>query len=973
MRMKKINFRFSEALTRCGVYLLMVIGFMSFSQDATAQCHFDVEVCNQGPCPVRVYEWLNTGDVFLGIVQAGSCQTYQGYDGIEMRYINDNHDWNNLSFDEHENLTGCFDRTRVVTPPNYCGASNVCNLVVDLGEDLGACDNLGPISPFISGESQCTGGCTVDQKSTLVTWTFNQCVSWANDPTTWDYSEFDPYVNGTGGCSDISGSDAYRIDGWHSCATGYNDPKGTNGDMAMCTNYPEGLNSWSDNHSYANRFSITMTPGNGKDACLTELQFREKASYNIDLTSSTTNGIARTKQVDYPRQYGVRITVGGQEVFQQIGINTSSSWSLETLDLSSAGLCFSNATTLDIEILPYNFVDNKLTNTWEIDHLQLFGGCCTRQAANTGLSYVWIGPGVTGSNASSITPTQPGTYSVQVTDCQGCVAQDEIVISNISTSVTLGGDQLVCGGAEATLTATADSPCMDLSCCSRVVSSTGPNYCGGGEDTDYVLYLAGGTNGIRKYAAQNVSWTECSDGTARLTGTARHAASGDVFVMDIYYGSGTSNPPMGSPKPNACDAPMSGLYYYETTTGTITNSSSGHVIHVSRRGAAMQLGQGANATSTGFGASGWLGIDDSTGDYTKGDINIMLSQACADEGPQDGTYAWSDGSTGSSITVTTPGEYCVTYTDCYGCTATDCADINLSTITVDAGADQKICLGEQATLTASAGASYLWSTGNGIQTITVEPTTTTTYSVTVTDAEGCTGVDEIIVEVNNAVWTNVTATALTGCDANDGTINVDPDVSEGTSLPIMVTYVYNGSTITAGPFSDNNTNLITGLAPGDYTQITMIDDMGCTAVWPGVVTVEEPASPVADAGGDVLICLDEIQDIALQGSATSGTAPYSYSWTGPGISVANMNDQTPTVSVAGTYTLVVTDANACTASDVVIVTTSTLETVVEGPTQRCAGETAQFQANPPLPGVTYNWTFTGNPTIDAVNTMLVLQ
>jgi len=150
----------------------------------------------------------------------------------------------------------------------------------------------------------------------------------------------------------------------------------------------------------------------------------------------------------------------------------------------------------------------------------------------------------------------------------------------------------------------------------------------------------------------------------------------------------------------------------------------------------------------------------------------------------------------------------------------------------------------------------------------------------------------------------------------------------------------------------------------------MIDDMGCEAIWPGVITIEEPASPVADAGGDVLICLDEIQDIALQGAATGGTAPYSYSWTGPGITTLNMNDQTPTVSAAGTYTLVVTDANNCTDEAIAIVTTSTLETVVEGPSQRCAGEPAQFQVNPPLPGVTYNWTFTGNPTINsgAVNT-----
>jgi len=347
-------------------------------------------------------------------------------------------------------------------------------------------------------------------------------------------------------------------------------------------------------------------------------------------------------------------------------------------------------------------------------------------------------------------------------------------------SVSLGPDQLVCDGANATLTATPTSPCTSLSCCERDAWSTGAGMCSTNND-DYVLYLSSGTIGIRRYAAVDVTWTECNDGTARLSGLTRHAASGDEFYLDVVFQGGTTTPPADSPKENNCHEPQSNMYYYTHTEGTITNDN-GHVINISRRGPAFQRGMGANVTSTGYGGSGWLHVDDSTGGYTYGDINVMLSQTCDDLGSQVGSYVWSTGETGSSINASSSGQYCVTYTDCHGCEATDCMNINLSSITVDAGADQKICLGEQATLTASAGASYLWSTGNGIQTITVSPTTTTTYSVTVTDAEGCTGVDDVIVEVNNAEFLAVAGNPITGCDATDGSIDINPDMAAGTSL-----------------------------------------------------------------------------------------------------------------------------------------------------------------------------------------------
>ena len=90
----------------------------------------------------------------------------------------------------------------------------------------------------------------------------------------------------------------------------------------------------------------------------------------------------------------------------------------------------------------------------------------------------------------------------------------------------------------------------------------------------------------------------------------------------------------------------------------------------------------------------------------------------------------------------------MTVTDSNGCTATSESTVIVHPLpTADAGADTNLCIGDNQTLTASGGATYLWNTGATSNTLVVSPTTTTTYSVTVTDTNGCTDIDNVEVEV----------------------------------------------------------------------------------------------------------------------------------------------------------------------------------------------------------------------------------
>ena len=104
-----------------------------------------------------------------------------------------------------------------------------------------------------------------------------------------------------------------------------------------------------------------------------------------------------------------------------------------------------------------------------------------------------------------------------------------------------------------------------------------------------------------------------------------------------------------------------------------------------------------------------------------------------------GTYAWSTGATTAAINVTAAGTYTVTVTNS-GCTA-----LASRTLTVNAiptvgitPASPSVCNGASTTLTASGGVSYAWSTGSNIDAATVTPSSTTSYTVTVTGSNGCT-------------------------------------------------------------------------------------------------------------------------------------------------------------------------------------------------------------------------------------------
>lgn len=133
------------------------------------------------------------------------------------------------------------------------------------------------------------------------------------------------------------------------------------------------------------------------------------------------------------------------------------------------------------------------------------------------------------------------------------------------------------------------------------------------------------------------------------------------------------------------------------------------------------------------------------------DIDIYLSESITLTATGEGTFVWDTGEDTASITVS-PVET-TTYTvfaNLNGCSSSDSVTVTVlepDTVNANAGEDKSICENESVTLTASGGPSYLWSTGETTQSITVSPTITTTYSVTVFNDFNSDS-DDVIVNVN---------------------------------------------------------------------------------------------------------------------------------------------------------------------------------------------------------------------------------
>ena len=175
------------------------------------------------------------------------------------------------------------------------------------------------------------------------------------------------------------------------------------------------------------------------------------------------------------------------------------------------------------------------------------------------------------------------------------------------------------------------------------------------------------------------------------------------------------------------------------------------------------------------------------------------------------TYAWNNNvSNGLAFTPTASGTYSVIGTDGNGCTNTDQVAVTVNLLpTVNAGADQSICKGAAVTLSGTGATTYAWN-NNVTNGVAFNPIATASYSVSGTDANGCTNADEVIVTVNEASASTLTESAM-----DSYTLNGQTYTQSGTYTQTITNAAGCDSTITL-----NLTLSFTGL--GELSQAVRI-------------------------------------------------------------------------------------------------------------------------------------------------------
>ncbi len=280
------------------------------------------------------------------------------------------------------------------------------------------------------------------------------------------------------------------------------------------------------------------------------------------------------------------------------------------------------------------------------------------------------------------------------------------------------------------------------------------------------------------------------------------------------------------------------------------------------------------------------------------DVNICVGESTTMVASGGDSYLWNTGETTASLSVspTITSTYSVTVTDSDG--NSDSHDVTVtvnSVATVDAGSDVSICEGESVTLIATGSGDFLWNTGETTASITVNPSNTTTYSVTASNSCATDATDQVIVTVSPGV----------ALDAGS-----DVSICEGESVTLTAT----GS----GDFlwSTGETTSSIMVNPNSTTTYSITSVNGsCTETDEVIVTVNSAAT--VDAGSDVSICQGESVTLTATGSG-------DFLWS-TGETTASI-----TVSPNSTTTYSVTATSSCASSstvDDVIVTVEQLPTL----------------------------------------------
>ena len=594
--------------------------------------------------------------------------------------------------------------------------------------------------------------------------------------------------------------------------------------------------------------------------------------------------------------------------------------------------------------------DRSFTITSITGDTDLCAGESTTLSTSTtepGVTYQWQfnGTDMAGETNATVTVNQAGTYSVTATNAYGCTATENIIVNDVSFTISsIAGNTVICPGDSTTLSVTTTEP--------------GVTYQWQLNGTD----LAGETN-----TSLNVNQT----GTYSVTATNTH---GCTTTESVVVNSAAFNTSTIQGDTDICIG--------ESTTLSITSAEPGLTYQwqfngtdmVGETNASVTVNQPGTYSVTATNPSGCevtesIVVNDASFTLTAitGDTDLCTgeSSTLTTSTTESGvTYQWQfngtdmAGETNASVTVNQAGSYSVTATNVHGCTATENIVVNDVSFTISAiQGNTIICPGDTTTLsvtTSEPSVTYQWQLNGtdivGETNASLNVNQTGAYSVTVTNTFGCTATESV---------------AVTSAAFSTSTIQGDTDLCTGESTTLSITsaepgltyqWQFNGTDM-AG---ETNAN-VTVNQVGTYS-VTATNANGCEVT--ESVVVNDVSFTITSITGDIDICTGESTTL----STSTTESGVTYQWQFNGTDIAGETNDSVTVNQAGSYSVTVTNIHGCTATENITVNDASFTiTPITGDTNICTGESTTLTTSTTASGVTYQWQFNGSDIVGATN------
>lgn len=560
-------------------------------------------------------------------------------------------------------------------------------------------------------------------------------------------------------------------------------------------------------------------------------------------------------------------------------------------------------------------------------------------------TYTWTGPNSFSSNTQnptipSSTTLNSGTYTVIVMSAAGCTGTTttNVVVNPIPTPV-VGSNSPVCLNTSINLTASGGTG----------YSWTGPN---GFTSTAQNPGIASATSVNAGVYTVTVTSLGCTNtGTVSVSvltpttsalNTGPYCAGTTIQLNTpagntyTWTGPGGFTSNVQNPSIANSTAGMSGTYNVTVAVGSCTASASTNVVvnalpnPAAGSNSPLCEGQTLNLTGSAATTYTWTGPNS----FANNTQNPSITSA----------------------SVAASGTYTLQVTDANNCTNSVTTVVVINSNPVIVVNNPTVCLNQTINLTSGGGTGYSWNGPAGFTSVLQNPSIANAalnmsgaYTVTVTTAQGCT----------NTAVANVNVYPVPS-----PTITSNSPVCVGGVLTLSgsggASFVWAGPNGFFDLTQNPSINNVTLLADGVYTLLATAGS--CTAMTTASITINPLPNPTINSNSPICIGTD----INLSGNGGTG-----YAWAGPSGFISTAQNPTITMaglSNAGTYTLIVTDANNC-------VNFTTANVVVNPqPIVAAAGSTVCENANVSLSangGATYSWSGPGGFTSNVQNPQIV--